>query len=427
VQPRIRLIVRLAVVGCAVGALWLGACATASAATLREPDSIVARIFALADARLALMPDVAAAKWATGQAIADPAREAVVLRAAGDRAAALGLAREPVESLFEVQVGLARDVQASLHARWRAEGAPASGSAPSLSATLRPRIDQLTAEFLEVLYLAAPLLRDVDLARVADGGLPATRWHDADRARFVAALGRVRLVAPRTPARAQAAGVLRIGTPGDYAPFAVAVASQLTGSDVELAERLSAALGLRPVFVHTRWATLVDDLQADHFDLAVGGISVTEARLARAAFSLPIAQGGKTAIGRCEDRARFARWQDIDRDGVIVVENAGGMNEQFARRRLQHATLRVHPDNRTVMDELVAARADVMFTDDTEVVLVTRRRPVLCRLLAERFDPSDKALLLPHDGAWTAAVDGWLRDAIAAGLPASLLERQLAE
>ena len=53
----------------------LAAMAPARAATLSEPEALVAEVFALADARLALMPDVAAAKWLAGQPVTDRARE----------------------------------------------------------------------------------------------------------------------------------------------------------------------------------------------------------------------------------------------------------------------------------------------------------------------------------------------------------------
>ncbi|MBS0394264.1 MAG: transporter substrate-binding domain-containing protein [Proteobacteria bacterium] len=236
----------------------------------------------------------------------------------------------------------------------------------------------------------------------------------------------MRLSAPRSLARARAAGVLRIGTPGDYAPFSLSSDGRLAGADVELAGRLAAALGLRPVFIATSWRTLLADLAADRFDVAAGGVSVTAARRAVAAFSLPTAHGGKTAIGRCRDRTRFASLAAIDQPGVTVVENAGGTNESAARALLHAATLRIHPDNRTVFDELAAGRADAMFTDDTEVALVTRRRAELCRLLPDLFQPADKALLLPPEPEWAAAVDAWLGPELARGTPARLLEEALA-
>jgi cyclohexadienyl dehydratase len=403
-----------------------GIASPATCAALRDPTSMASDVLAIVDARLALMPDVAAAKWATGQPVADPAREVLVIRAAGERAAAVGLAPAPVEALFELQVGLARAVQEALHARWRRDGSAPPGPAPSLANDLRPQIDRQTADLLVALYVAAPTLPTTDLRALATARLPAARWSDADRDRVVAALASIHLAAPRSPERARAAGVLRIGTPADYAPFALARDDRLDGSDVELGERLATALGLQPVFVQTRWSSIVDDLEVDRFDVGVGGVSVTDARRLRAAFSMPTAHGGKTAVGRCADRDRYQHLEDIDRANVRVVENAGGTNEAFARRHLHNAALRIHPDNRTVMDELVTGRADVMFTDDTEVALVAHQQRGLCRLLEDLYDPTDKAFLLPHDGLWTATVDAWLRAATAAGIPALLLERHLA-
>ncbi len=409
-------------------AAWGG---DAASAPLLGPADLVGEVLARADDRLGLMPAVAAAKWAQHQPIADPARESLVIQTAGDRAAELGLTREPVVALFALQVRLARAAQESLFERWRrGEGIEEREAPQSLAGELRPRLDRATGELLAALYLAAPALTDVDAssryAAVARERLPAPRWSAADRAELLAALAAVRLAAARSLERAQHNGVIRIGTPADYAPFSVEAGGRVSGADVALALRLAAALGLRPVFVRSSWRSLLADLDADRFDIAVGGISVTAARQAVASFSLPVAHSGKTAIGRCADRERLGTLAAIDQPGVRVVENAGGTNEAFARDTLHQAALRIHADNRTVFDEIVADRADVMFTDDTEVALATRRHPELCRLLTELYAPADKAILLPRDPAWARVVDGWLGPELARGTPARLLDDQLA-
>ena len=402
-----------------------------ASAPLLGPAELVGEVLARADDRLALMPAVAAAKWAQHQPVGDPAREAAVTQAAGDRAAELGLLREPVVALFALQVRLARAAQESLLERWsRGEPPEERGPAQSLAGELRPRLDRLSGELVEALYLAAPALAEPDAssryAAVARERLPAPRWTASDRAELLAALAAVRFAAPRSLERAERARLLRIGTPADYAPFAIEAGGRVTGADVALALRLATALGLRPVFVRSSWRTLLADLAADRFDIAVGGISVTPARAAAAGFSRPTAHGGKTAVGRCSDRERLGSLAAIDQPAVRVIENPGGTNEAFARNTLHAASLSVHPDNRTVFDEIVAARADVMFTDDLEVALATRRHPELCRLLDELYAPADKAILLPPEPAWAAAVDAWLVPEIARGTPQRLLAEELA-
>lgn len=420
--------------GFVIAAALAVACASARAEpasggpVLADRTALVDRLYTLADERRALMPAVAARKWLQDRPIADPPREAAVIAAATDRAGALGLAPAPVTDFFALQIRLARDTQSALHDHWRSAGFDAPPAPASLAGELRPRLDRLTQELLEALYLAAPFLAEADPALLEERArlqLPSERWSDGERRELAAAIAQVRIVAPRSPARAKAAGVLRIGTPADYAPFSLWAEGRLSGVDVELASTLAAALGLRPVFIQTTWKSLMADLATDHFDIAAGGISITPARAAVAAFSQPTAHGGKTAIGRCRERDRFGSLAAIDRAEVRVVENPGGTNERFARQMLHNAGVRIHPDNRTIFEELQAGRADVMFTDDTEIALVTRRMPELCRLLETIYEPADKAFLLPAGGDWTVVVDGWLVPELGRGTPARLLDRYL--
>ena len=405
---------------CPTGAHGAAAAEISGSYAIHSEQQLVADVWHVAAERLALMDAVAAAKWLTHTAVTDPVREAAVIHAAGERALAAGLAREPVEQFFTVQIGAARAVQERLTAHWQRDGFDYHGPALRLADDLRPRLDALTERLIAALYLAAPVLGSDSAAPPADVTLDAE-----PRAAYQQALAAIRLAGAGSVQRARATGVLRIGSPADYAPFAVAAGDTVQGSDVELAARLAAALQLRPVFIHTTWKTLLDDLTADRFDLVIGGVSANPARAARADASVALSRSGKTAIGRCADQSRFATLAAIDTERVTVVENPGGTNEAFARAHLQAAHLVIHPDNRTVFGELLSGRADVMFTDETEVRLATHRHPGLCRLLTEAWDPADKVFLLARGGDWKVTVDPWLRQALAAGVPDRLLDVNL--
>ena len=396
---------------------------------LVDDRSLVARVLALADERLALIPAVAAAKWPRHLPVSDPTREAVVVQEAADRAGQAGLATEPVAQFLRLQIAFARDVQQRLFERWAVQGLDELGPVRDLAQDLRPRLDRITAALIEALYLAAPTLGRPDFrataAEMAPRLLPAPRWTDAERGEVIDALARIHSAAVASPGRAHAAGVLRFGTPGDYAPFSVAADHAVTGADVELALRLAEDLHLRAVFVQSSWRGLLDELRADKFDIAVGGISVTAARARLATFSLPTARSGKTAIGRCADRGRFDRFDAIDDSAVTAIVNRGGTNEAFARSHLKRARVVEHPDNRTIFEEIEARRADVMFTDETEVELATRHHADLCRLLPEAYEATDKAFLMPTGSGWSEAVDAWLQVQLRQGTPARLLQEYL--
>ena len=96
--------------------------------------------------------------------------------------------------------------------------------------------------------------------------------------------------------------------------------------------------------------------------------------------------------------------------------NPGGTNERFARQHLQHAELITFPDNRFIFQELLAGRADVMFTDEIEVALKTQQHSRLCALLpGQRLTHQEKAIWLHKDDAFKQHIDDWLQTIISDG------------
>ncbi len=218
-----------------------------------------------------------------------------------------------------------------------------------------------------------------------------------------------------------AAGTLRVGMPGDYAPFGLhdAASGAWTGLDVDLASAMAAALGVRLALVPTSWSALLPDLLAGRFDLGAGGVSVTLLRQRAAFFSTPLLTDGKTPIAACQRAADFATLADIDRPGVRVLTNPGGTNEAFDRAHLNAAEIIVIPDNTRIFAALEAGQGDLMITDASEAMLQHRLHPRLCAVHpAAPFDHSEKAFLLPRDVVWQQWVNQFLHvEAVSGELP----------
>jgi cyclohexadienyl dehydratase len=216
----------------------------------------------------------------------------------------------------------------------------------------------------------------------------------------------------------QSTGTLRVGLTGDYAPYSLRDAGgKILGADVVMAHSLARTLGVRLEIIPTAWTSLKSDLQADRFDIAMGGVSVTADRAAIGDFSIPVIHDGKRPIVRCADVGRYTSLGAIDVASVRVVVNPGGTNERFAKANLTHAAVSVHGDNRTIFDEIAAGRADVMVTDGAEVDYQARRHPgALCpAAVADTFDHFDKAYWMSRDAALKEAVDAWLRRSLDSG------------
>ena len=208
---------------------------------------------------------------------------------------------------------------------------------------------------------------------------------------------------------------LRVGVPGDYAPFAMAKGDSLVGSDILMLRALAAAMHVRMIFVKTSWPTLLRDMKENRFDLAIGGISITPERLAIAPFSILYHSGGKTFLCLRKDSLRFLTPVGVNRLGVRLIVNKGGTNESVARAQFSLATLLVYPNNTGVFDEILAGRADVMLTDDTEADLKVRQYPQLCRSLKGTIANYDKAIWIQNDKVLLNFINSWLRTAIKAG------------
>ena len=125
---------------------------------------------------------------------------------------------------------------------------------------------------------------------------------------------------------------------------------------------------------------------------------------------------GKRPVVRCADKDRYPTLASIDQPGVRVVVNPGGSNEAFARANLSHAALTVFPDNKTIANEIVAGREDVMVTDGVEVDHDAMVHPELCAaVVAAPFTHFQNAFLLQPDPAFEQAVDGFLEGELTSG------------
>ncbi|MCF0176645.1 MAG: transporter substrate-binding domain-containing protein [Bacteroidales bacterium] len=164
-------------------------------------------------------------------------------------------------------------------------------------------------------------------------------------------------------------GTLLVGSTGDYRPlsFLEPETGLYWGFDVELAEIIGNDLGVKVSYVPTSWPTLTEDmLNEDLFDLAICGITITDARRKIMLMSEGYLRNGKTILCRRDDAYRFLTIDDINQPEVTVMVNPGGQNEAFAREHLTRACIIVHQRNEEIPALIAEGGADIMITEIVE-------------------------------------------------------------
>lgn len=131
-------------------------------AAAADPDpgsAAIDRLLVLLGERLQVSADVARHKWNRGAAVADPAREDVVVAAARSGGEAAGLTGDFAADVMRAQIEASKLVQSDHLMLWRAEGRGPFSAVPDLATQIRPRLDAIGAALMPALAVAVPQIQ----------------------------------------------------------------------------------------------------------------------------------------------------------------------------------------------------------------------------------------------------------------------------
>jgi cyclohexadienyl dehydratase len=196
-----------------------------------------------------------------------------------------------------------------------------------------------------------------------------------------------------------AAGVLCVGTTMDTPVFSMRDESgQLKGLDMDLLDTLGRALGVKIEYVKMTFGTMVPDLLADKFDMAMSGMGRTFDRARVATFSKPYMRYGKLMMIRSADVDKFRSISDLDTPGIKIAFNRGGLNDRFAHTEFKRATPAGYPSNQLATVDLLDSKVDAQVQDSTAAVYMARNNPRLAAMSPDHvFHPVYVAALLRRE------------------------------
>ncbi|HEY6257847.1 MAG TPA: transporter substrate-binding domain-containing protein [Xanthobacteraceae bacterium] len=195
-------------------------------------------------------------------------------------------------------------------------------------------------------------------------------------------------------------GVLRVGTTMDTPVFSMRDPSsgKLEGFDMDALETLGPALGVKIEYVKMTFGSMLADLAADKFDIAMSGMGRTLERARLATFSKPYMHYGKLLLIRSADKERFSSLADLDHPGIKIAYNKGGLNERFAKTTFKQATPLGFESNELATADLLAGKVAAQVSDSTAAIYLARQDPRLAAMNPDNvFNPVHVAILLRRD------------------------------
>jgi cyclohexadienyl dehydratase len=208
------------------------------------------------------------------------------------------------------------------------------------------------------------------------------------------------------------AGVLRVGTTGDYNPmsFRDATTKELTGHQIDAARELAKDMGVKIEFVPTDWKTLVQGVQAGQYDIAMTGASMSVARAKTAGFVTPWGRNAFFPLVLKKNAGKYKTWDDLNQPAVTVGYNLGTTMEQFVQSTVPKSTVRKVESPARDWQELLAGRVDYVVTSLIEGSQLIKQYPDMQLMFLDQPRNSiPMTFVVPiDDQIWINFMNNWV-------------------
>lgn len=213
------------------------------------------------------------------------------------------------------------------------------------------------------------------------------------------------------------AGVLRVGTTGDWAPLTQRDPGTniYHGFDIDVLTELAKDLGVTIEYVPTDWKSLVQGVVEQQYHIT-GSATISPPRMKVAGFSESYLAVEYYPFTLPEKAERLDGYDAVNQPGVTVAAALGTNFETLARKWFPNATIKVVEAPGRGYQEVLAGRADVFITSNIEGATLVEKHGVVRVPGAKPRAPMPIAMLLPQaDQIWINYVNAWVRVKMAQG------------
>jgi cystine transport system substrate-binding protein len=211
----------------------------------------------------------------------------------------------------------------------------------------------------------------------------------------------------------KAAGVIKIGTEGTYAPFTFHNADNtLVGFDVEIGQAVADKLGVKAEFVEGKWDGLIAGLDANRYDAVINQVGITEARKQKYDFSDPYIVSKAVLIVK-DDNEDIKSFEDLK-----GKTSAQSLSSNFGKIAEAAGAALVGTDGFDQSIQLVlTGRADATINDSLSFLDFKKQKPDAPVKIAAEKEEADASGIIVRKGdpELVAAINKALADIKADG------------
>ena len=171
-------------------------------------------------------------------------------------------------------------------------------------------------------------------------------------------------------------GTFKVGMSGTQPPFSVISKSgSLIGYEVDLANLLADAMGVKVEFVQKPFGQLLPALEKGEIDAIMSGMTMTPKRNLKAAFVGPYIVSGKSILTKSSTLAALKEAEQIDRSNIKIAALKGSTSEKFVQNVLEKTTYTAVDDYDAGVQMVLDGKVDAMVADFPICALSQMRFP----------------------------------------------------
>ena len=171
-------------------------------------------------------------------------------------------------------------------------------------------------------------------------------------------------------------GELVVATEMQFPPFDFIENGNYRGVDRDLIDEVGKELGVKVKYTDLPWTSVLPGLDAKKFDFVIAPVTITQERMKRYAFTVPIADATAALMKRAGDKS-ISKPEDVAGKTVGGQKGTAQLEQfkAFAATLSKPVTVKEYVDNNQSYADLAAGRLDASINSLPNLAYAAQQRP----------------------------------------------------